>query len=208
MLGTQSRQSAVWLVTSCWGTAGKALRRSSENIAYTRQGGVPPPPGLVPSAVNPSCLLSLLESSEASQPPTSSEHGRLPWRFCWPNCECCFVKPFWCLSFLGSCLACTCWLTTLCMSPITKLWVEVIYATHGSESLPVRERPSRILSFLLTWTWSAFDMVAALSAWVIERLMSQGPLPTWDGHLAWVEHPPWSFKSLRFGSCYFEICCE
>ena len=60
----------------------------------------------------------------------------------------------------------------------------VIYATHGSESLPVRERPSRILSFLLTWTWSAFDMVAALSAWVIERLMSQGPLLTWDGHLA------------------------
>lgn len=39
-------------------------------------------------------------------------------------------------------------------------------------------------SFLLTWTRPAFDMVAALSVWVIERLVSQGPLPTWDGHLA------------------------
>lgn len=59
-----------------------------------------------------------------------------------------------------------------------------MYATHGSESLPVRERSCRILSFLLTWTWSAFDMMSALSAWAIEKLVSQGPLPTWDGHLA------------------------
>ena len=34
------------------------------------------------------------------------------------------------------------------------------------------------------WTWSAFDVVAALSAGVTERLVRRGPLPTWDGHLA------------------------
>ena len=59
-----------------------------------------------------------------------------------------------------------------------------MYAAHGSESLPVRERSCRILSFLLMWTWSALDVVAALSAGVTERLVSQGPLPTWVGHLA------------------------